>query len=497
MAAAAVPPVVAGGRCPYLAQFQFTTQNRMAPPMTAPQMAVPHFQLTPARIPTATRPMGPAVPNLNPGLGMGPRSATPALNLHIPTFNANLNTHTTTTWNSQTLNKTGVAHFPTLQWNTHSLTLHIPSWANTHGFGVGHPGMSWSPLTLYAHVPSLGFSTTHWTTSQTTHVPQHDTRLNVGLTAGNVKLTIPSLGFDRRPPAGVPTGPVAVGPKGAGPKIAVPNAPGLGEKFAPVKLAQGIPTSEMVGKVRIVCGSCHNCKHTPKTTEPNQVVAFPQVPVTRPVLPAIAPAPVVARQVPVPASQPPVIRQPVNKLALVSFPQSLPMYVAPPTLSQGQPATSQLLLFAAAPVLQPAPGKALLAPPSPTSTASMLTTDFFGVPSSGSEATKVAPSLIGAQSSPLGPTVEQPETTKLEVQLPTLAELIVPIQADRPAAPPVAQPPQGPSLITLLLQAPVLPSGEQVTPRELSQPALDHPPVYPSLVESLSQPPELPAAPGA
>jgi hypothetical protein len=481
LAAAAVPSVRAQGRCPFLMQNQLQLGMRFAPPpmMMPPPMAVPHFpppMLTPPRMPMGFRPISPPMmPQHTVGMVSLPRIQTPALEMHVPRLNTSLTQETHTSYMTHVNTQFHTMRFPTLQWQEHTWYSARPSFVTGHG-GYGQPGVLWDLAMGIRRIPTLGFGTVHWTSSHTTHTVSTETRDRLRLTTETNHVRIPSLSFNPRLPTLTTRIPVNTHSE-TGPRTHVEAGPVVGHnpaKTTPVntKPAMGTPQLQLTGRFSMQCGSCHNCKAAPSTG----MIAQQPAP-SLPVFPALTP-PVVQRPLLTYLGPPPVVTQPFAPLVLLPAPQPLPSLTLNSTL---------LTAVSSPPKITRSPGQALFDTPPPTLNTAAV------VSSSPPTLVTALPQLVAELSPPALQKVERANLN--QVQLPPLAEVLVPAERDKPAPARAAK--QGPSLIYVLLEPPPLPSGALVTPREVVQPALDEPPVLPALVDTLIQPPPLPPVPGA
>ncbi len=462
-------------------QQQLQLGMRFAPPPMMPQqMAVPHFSppmLTPPRMPMGFRPIGqPMMPQHNIGFASLPRFQTPAFNMRITRLNTGLSLETRMNSMTHLNTQFHTMRFPTLQWHEHTWYSGHPSWVTGHG-GFGHPGMNWNLAMGIARIPTLGFGTVHWATNHLTHTVSTETRARFNLTSETTHLRIPSLSFNPRLPTLTTSIPVNTH-SDTGSRTGVGSNPLVGQnpaKTTPVnaKPGMGTPSLHVTGRLTMTCGSCHNCKGTPSTG----MIAQQPAPAPRlPVFPAIAPPPVVQRPLLTYLGPAPVVTQPFAPLVLLPAPQPLPSLTLNSTL---------FTAVSSPPKITWSPGQSLLNTPT-----SLTTAAFVSTSSPPTTLATTLPQLVAELGPPALQKVERANAN--QVQLTPLAELLVPAEAEKPAA---AK--QGPSLIYALLEPPLLPSGAAVTPREVAQPALDEPPVLPALVDTLIQPPPLPPVPGA
>jgi hypothetical protein len=247
-------------------------------------------------------------------------------------------------------------------------------------------------------------------------------------------------------------------------------------KPTPANTKPGVPTpvAQFSSRFSMKCGSCHNCKATPTTG----MIAQQPVPTPRlPSLPALAPAPVVQRPLLTYLGPAPVVTQPFAPLGLLPAPQPLPSLTLSPTL---------LTAVTSPPKITRSPGQDRLG------TVATAPTAFLSTPP---PLVTALPDMVAEMSPPSLAKVER--AGQNGAQLPPLAEVLVPAEAEKPAATPAVARQQGPSLIYVLLEPPLLPSGAYLAPRDVVHPALDEPPVLPALVDTLIQPPALPPVPGA
>jgi hypothetical protein len=516
VAAAAVPSVQAQ-RCPFMANFQLQLQTRYMPPpmMLMPQQPMmPQFgmpMMTPPRMPVAFRPpVQPYFPHLNTGMPHYPNFET-GFGMRVPTINTGLQRQTLTRLETEMRHQVQLERFPTLRWDEFAMHHRYPSFVFPRD-GVGlygrhnPPQVTWNLTTVLKRVATLEISTLRRETTLAKERMTTENRLRLELTAENRVVRIPSLSFGPRMPPTAPGRPQIGGPDAVaarrpgivGPNPAAPNP----SKTPPVAAKPGtpVPQTSITGRFSMVCGSCHGCKGTPQVN-PRQLQMDLQYAQYIPALTSKNGVPLLGgveshfRPPPDKFVSPSHVSPSHTGAGAVGFRTAdVPHPFAPPTLQSGtlpQPApaptlvTTGLWLLTSPPIMAPPPGKGLLIPP-PDSLSTL--TKLVSAPPPES---KLETTILPAIGDPNPPLVQRAGAEPL--QLPPLIELAGLTETVRPTAPR----PQGPSLVQVLMQPPPLPSGAQVTPREMVLPTLDEPPVVPSLVESLIKPPPLPPLPGA